>query len=246
MPAWKKFDVSEEELSSSPRLLLITNLSTDTTETQVRDFFSICGDVREIELARSDRKLNELEALVLFQTESAAKSADALDGMIINNRYITVKPYSQSGRGSGQLAVQREHSKYAEYLASGVLKAQDIDARYKVLHRVSDLTNSLYFWDQVIGVSSKAYQVADYLNLKHHVETAVTIATVVGEKALETGVGKKVQSAFETVKENITDLAVDTQAVLEEKRIQDANANQTVRMDSVDDLEDEAISLSLS
>ncbi|KAJ3056177.1 hypothetical protein HK097_007783 [Rhizophlyctis rosea] len=70
----------------------------------------------------------------------------------------------------------------------------------------------------------------------------MTVATSVGNRALETRIGKRVQATYGTVKENVIELALDTQDILEEKQ----QAASPLDMEPVDGLEqeDEAIDLS--
>jgi len=68
----------------------VTNVSPASTEKTVSDFFSFCGKISRLYLSRQN---DVVSAVVVFETESAAKTALLLTNALIGDRPITVAPY---------------------------------------------------------------------------------------------------------------------------------------------------------
>ncbi|KAJ9055412.1 Protein vip1 [Entomophthora muscae] len=78
--------------SSTPRLIKVTQLSPSTEEQVVQEFFRFCGKVVEFAIGKSEDEKSQ-EALVLFEKDSAAKTAIMLSNSLIGDRKIVVQPY---------------------------------------------------------------------------------------------------------------------------------------------------------
>lgn len=59
----------------TPNLVQVTNISKETTQETLRDFFAFCGKIKDFEL-ESDG--NQQKALILFESAKAAKTAELL------------------------------------------------------------------------------------------------------------------------------------------------------------------------
>jgi len=75
---------------------LVTNIAPAATEKTVTDFFSFCGKISRLSLRRAVAADGSHEAVVSFETESAAKTALLLTSALIIDRPIVVAPYVQS------------------------------------------------------------------------------------------------------------------------------------------------------
>lgn len=83
--------------TSTPRLVFVSQLSPNSEEQVVKDFFRFCGKIKEFEIVSSeDKKSNE--ALILFEKESAAKTALMLSNATIGDRLIVVEPYYKDNK----------------------------------------------------------------------------------------------------------------------------------------------------
>lgn len=145
-------------------LVIVSNISSQATEKIVKDFFLFCGNIKAFEMQNADDGQSKV-ALVLFERESAAKTAAVLSNALIVDSQITVKPYfttepgsspapsptaaslpEESDRAAGQPLRQEEKPKasiVAELLASGytisdqvVERAKEFDGKYHVTGRV--------------------------------------------------------------------------------------------------------------
>ncbi|TPX70021.1 hypothetical protein SpCBS45565_g01995 [Spizellomyces sp. 'palustris'] len=141
-----------------------------------------------------------------------------LSGMLINDKKITVHLLSEVPPGG----LAASHSKYAELLASGVLRAERIDERFGITDTASGIATRVQGLDERLGVTSTAQKVADLLKVKECVGMAVSAASSVGGKALKTSIGQRIHTAYESVKENVIEIAEDTMTVLEEKKRSEA------------------------
>jgi len=77
-------------LEDHSRAVLVTNVSPSSTEKTVSDFFSFCGKISRLYLSRQN---DVVSVVVVFETESAAKTALLLTNALIGDRPITVSPY---------------------------------------------------------------------------------------------------------------------------------------------------------
>jgi len=84
--------------------VLVSNISPSANEKTVSEFFSFCGKITNLKLTKYPNKGGE--AIVTFETESAAKTAQLLTNALIADRPITVGPY----HGDNQVPSQTERS----------------------------------------------------------------------------------------------------------------------------------------
>jgi len=73
------------------RAVFVTNISPNATEKTVSDFFSFCGRITRLSLRSAEGSAQE--AVVEFETDSAAKTALLLTNALIVDRPITVVPH---------------------------------------------------------------------------------------------------------------------------------------------------------
>jgi len=74
----------------TPNLVVVTNISWEVTEAQLREFFAFCGDIRQFQLSAGE---GTQKALIEFTRESAARTALLLTNATIGEKNITVTPY---------------------------------------------------------------------------------------------------------------------------------------------------------
>jgi hypothetical protein len=73
--------------------VLVTNISPSANEKTVSEFFSFCGKIVHIKLHVYPNKASE--AIIVFETEAAAKTAMLLTNALIADRPITVTQYRE-------------------------------------------------------------------------------------------------------------------------------------------------------
>jgi len=182
-------------MSEDTRAVFVTNISPNATEKTVSDFFSFCGRVTRLSLRSSDGGIQE--AVVVFETDSAAKTALLLTNALIVDRPITVVAHSAGAEAeaaastSGEAVItDRNHavpdsertktSVMASLIAAGYVlgtdtinKARDLDEKHMI---------SLQLKVGAEQIKAKANEIDKTLHIS---ETATAIKTGVVEKAKE-------------------------------------------------------------
>jgi RNA recognition motif-containing protein len=113
----------------------VEGISSQTTEKEVRDFFSFCGKISDISVKPTSNDASATKsATVTFEKETAAKTALLLDNTQLGPSQVTVKSTASLGDLSATskaeaAAAEREHDVdqedkprsriIAEYLAHG-------------------------------------------------------------------------------------------------------------------------------
>jgi len=208
------------------RAVFVSNISPNATEKTVSDFFSFCGRITRLSLKSVDGGSHE--AVVVFETDSAAKTALLLTNALIVDRPITVVPYvAKSDEPQApadavpQAAItERQHavpdaertktSVIASLVAAGyvlgsdtIQKARDIDEKHMI---------SLQLNVAAEQIKAKANEVDKAL---HITETAAAIKTGVVEKAKEVDeklhITEKVDAAVNAAKVQANALAAKAQ-----------------------------------
>lgn len=212
------------------RAVFVSNISPSATEKTVSDFFSFCGRITRLNL-RSGAEGSQ-EAVVVFETDSAAKTALLLTNALIVDRPITVVAHAPlegeleaSIPAEGSTYTERQHSVpdsertktsvVASMIASGYVlgadtigKARDLDEKHMI---------SLQLKVGAEQIKAKANEIDKQLHIS---ETATAIKTGVVEKAKEVdtkfGISVTVGAATEVAKAQATALVAK------------ANENETV------------------
>jgi len=157
----------------------VNNISAQTSEQQVRDFFSFCGKISNLSVKSTSNEADAPKAAtVTFEKDSAAKTALLLDNTQLGPSQVTVT----SGASLGELAgaagsstttgatasdpdsVDQEDKPRsriaAEYLAHGytlsdkaLQRALELDQQHGISSR---FTNALKSYDEKYKVSDKA------------------------------------------------------------------------------------------
>jgi len=220
------------------RAVFVSNISPNATEKTVSDFFSFCGRITRLNLRREATSADGAqEAVVVFETDSAAKTALLLTNALIVDRPITVVPYTPSPTELSSISGEErppeteenittrpqtvpdsERSKtsvVASLLAAGYVlgsdsigKARDLDEKHMI---------SLQIKVGAEQIKAKANEIDRQL---HITETATAIKTAAFEKAKEVDekyqITQKVGNAAEMAKQQVSAIATK------------ANENETV------------------
>jgi len=214
-------------MTEDTKAVFVANISPNATEKTVSDFFSFCGRITKLTLRREATGDGSQEAIVVFETDSAAKTALLLTNALIVDRPITVVPHVSSsvdteGGEVSQKEVPQEDitnrtftapdhersktSVVASMLAAGyvlgtdsVAKARDFDEKHMI---------SLQLKVGAEQVKAKANEIDKALHIS---ETANVIKTVTIEKAKEVDeklrISENVNRAADAVKQQASALA---------------------------------------
>ncbi|KAF9338352.1 hypothetical protein BGZ91_008911 [Linnemannia elongata] len=218
----------------TPNLIIVNNISEDASEKTVKDFFLFCGKILEFELQKEgDRQV----ALVLFERESAAKTACMLTNAMIVNSQISVKPYFEETTGDDHTAQENKPkvTVLAEILAAGytlqdqiIEKGLDIDAKYGLTSKIQAYVEAAKAQAKTLDEKYHVTAKATELDHKYHVQDRVHAAVGQGidysNQALQTAPGQKVAGVAVQVKEQIAAVHYEARRLADEKKSKAAAA----------------------
>ncbi|KAF9428317.1 hypothetical protein BGZ94_002789 [Podila epigama] len=220
----------------TPNLIYVSNISAAASERTVKDFFLFCGKIQEFELQKEgDRQV----ALVLFERESAAKTACMLTNAMIVDSQISVKPYfEEPGEASGDNVPQENKPKVtvlAEILAAGygiqdqiIEKGLEIDAKYGFVGRIQSYVEAAKAQAKTLDEKYHIAAKATELDHKYHVQDRVNAAVGTGldysNQALQSAPGQKVAGVAAQVKEQIAAVHYEARRLADEKKAKTTTA----------------------
>lgn len=206
----------------------VTNISPQTDEKQVRDFFSFCGKITSISVTPTSGEPDAPKsATVTFEKETAAKTALLLDNTQLGPSSVHVEAaHSLDEMAGGKAAsageAKDEHNHnleqedkprsriVAEYLAHGyvisdnaIQRAISLDRRHGFSQR---FTNVLSNFENKYHATDKARD----FNTNHGISDKATSAwrelNSYFEKALDTPTGKKVRDFYVQTDKQVRDI----------------------------------------
>merc|ERR1712029_1280840 len=139
----------------------VKNISSATSEKEIKDFFSFCGKISSIEVTKSGESQN---ATVTFEKETAAKTALLLDNTQLGATQVQVSSatgsndddgghFTQNTERDSDEITQEEKPRAriaAEYIAHGYVlgdqathKAKSVDQSYGVTQKANNLLTGL-------------------------------------------------------------------------------------------------------
>jgi len=133
MATFKKIDPAN--MAETANLVQVFNISPDSTEKKIVDFFQYCGDIVEYEIVPVE---NGFEALLLFDKASSVDTAVLLNNSRIDDRNIIVKKYDDAVKEAAAAAAdatttetpatdaQSGTKKIANFLAESMVQAEQI------------------------------------------------------------------------------------------------------------------------
>ncbi|KAG9326335.1 hypothetical protein KVV02_003686 [Mortierella alpina] len=226
----------------TPSLIHVSNISAAASEKTVKDFFLFCGRILEFELQKEgDRQV----ALVLFEKESAAKTACMLTNAMIVDSTITVKPYFEESAESEDHSAQENKPKVtilAEILAAGysltdniIEKGLEVDSKYgfynKIQAYVEAAKSQAKTLDEKYQVTAKATEIDHKYHVQDRVNAAVGQGIDYSTQALQTSPGQKVAGVASQVKEQIAAVHYEARRIADEKKAKAAHASTSTADD---------------
>ncbi|GAN08812.1 vip1 [Mucor ambiguus] len=144
MPAWT---IAIPETPSAT-YVIVKNISAQSSEKTVREFFLFCGKISEFELTMDDDGIHQV-ALIHFERESAAKTATLLSNALIDDCHIVATPYFESAAitASNTTTSAAEDKEVAENDANTT--AQEAKAKSRIVAEM--LANGYILQDQVVA-----------------------------------------------------------------------------------------------
>jgi len=203
-----------------PKAVFVSNISPSATEKTVSDFFSFCGRITHLTLRKTAIDPSGVqEAVVVFETDSAAKTALLLTNALIVDRPITVvsyfpsqievdasappvaeKPYNVPDSESTKTSVMASLLAAGYVLGSDAInKAKSVDEQHKISQQFK------------VGAEQIKIKANELDKTLHISETANTIKTGVVDKVKEVDeklhISEKVGAVATAAKQQATALA---------------------------------------
>ncbi|PWW73609.1 hypothetical protein C7212DRAFT_359356 [Tuber magnatum] len=224
----------------------VSNISHDTSQQEVRDFFSFCGKITNLALTPSNSDPNAtLSATVTYEREPAAKTALLLDGTKLGSNPVRVEAsHSIDELAQGHLAhgdADQDHTKssvqqedkpktaiLAEYLSHGYVigdsalqKGIEVDSKHGISNRfLSTLNSALHAVDSRVHATDTAKSVDNQYHVSDRALEARNTLTTYFERALGTPTGQKIRSFYEQGGKSLLDIHNEAKRLAELRKQQ--------------------------
>ncbi|KAG0639856.1 hypothetical protein HOY80DRAFT_57218 [Tuber brumale] len=229
----------------------VSNISHDTSQQQVRDFFSFCGKITNLVLTPSSSDPNAtLSATVTYEREPAAKTALLLDGTKLSSNPVHVEAtHSIDELAQGHLArgdADQDHPKdsvqqedkpktaiLAEYLSHGYVigdtalqKGIEVDSKHGISRRfLTTLNSALHAVDSRVHAADTAKSVDTQYHVSDRALEAKNTLTTYFEKALGTPTGQKIRTFHEQGGKSLLDIHNEAKRLAELRKQQNRRSS---------------------
>jgi RNA recognition motif-containing protein len=202
----------------------VENISTKTSEDEIKSFFSFCGKIQSISVKPSGNDAQS--ASVTFEKTAAAKTALLLDNTQLGPNSVQVSSAKSIDEIAGDKVASAEEAKdgdhhieqeqkprariFAEYLAHGYAisdKAIESALAADKQHGYSSkFTQALQNFDSKTQASQKAQAVDNKLGLTQKAYAGYSSLLSYFDKAANTPTGQKLRSFYETGNKTVMDV----------------------------------------
>lgn len=209
--------------SDAPTTCHVKNISSQTTENQVRDFFSFCGKISNLSISQDGETQS---AAVTFEKPTAAKTALLLDNTQLGPNLVhvssaaTLEEMSSQKAGEGSSTTQLPDSVdqedkprsriLAEYLAHGYTVSDKAIERAIALdnqHGMSSrFTQALKNFDAKYKATEKAQGLDSKYGVSEKAAAGWSSMNSYFEKAIGTPTGQKVRSFYADGQKQVLDV----------------------------------------
>lgn len=217
---------------STPNTVTVKNISAKTEDKEIRDFFAFCGKIEDLQVvAEGETK----SATVVFQKETAAKTALLLNNTQLGPSHISVTSSSESlqddahqekgnaERDSDEITQEEKPRSriLAEYLAHGYVigdaalqSAIELDHKHGVSARfLGTLTNL----DQKYHASDRAKTADQSYGITSRANSLLTGLSSYFEKAANTPTGKRVVDFYTKSQRQVQDIHTEARRLADLK-----------------------------
>jgi hypothetical protein len=186
---------------SSNRVKVI-GLSSSSTETSVREFFSFCGDIKLLHLYPSVNNADEQEAVILFESEAGSSTAILLDNAVVDGNRIKVEMFPESPisgaageKGGKRSPTGSETSRTSKGMMSDIMSegksmasdtwksAKEVDKKYEISDKMKGAATTV-----AGATASAAKSVDEKLHVRENASAAWS-ATKQGVSSLDNKLG---------------------------------------------------------
>ncbi|KAI9835024.1 MAG: hypothetical protein M1838_005403 [Thelocarpon superellum] len=230
----------------------VTNISSQTSEKEVRDFFSFCGKITSLSITPSSAEAGSaLSATVTFEKETAAKTALLLDNTQLGPSHVQVtgsKSIDQISATAGQSEESRDEHEIqqedkprsrivAEYLAHGYVlgdqalqHAIELDNKHGISQR---FTSALTNFDSKYHATDKARSVDASYGVTEKGTAAWRGLNSYFETALGTQTGQKVVDFYSQSEKQVRDIHAEARRLADLRKAEQGGATGPMGIHSV-------------
>jgi len=201
----------------------VKNISSKTSEQEVKDFFSFCGKINNVSVTPTSSDADSLKsATVTFEKETAAKTALLLDHTKLGDTVVEVSAAASIDQLAGDKAADKASGDdleqedkprsriVAEYLAHGYVLGDNVIERALALdqqHGISSrFTSALTSFDSKYKATDKAKGVDAKFGVSDKTATVFSSLTSYYEKALGTPTGQKLAKLYDQGNKQVIDV----------------------------------------
>jgi RNA recognition motif-containing protein len=201
----------------------VKGISSQTSEKEVRDFFSFCGKISSLSVTpESDAPSANQSATVTFEKETAAKTALLLDNTQLGAAQVSVsaaKSLDEAAGGKtahageeGEISQEdKPRSRiFAEYLAHGYVISDKVIERGLALDQQHGVSNrfmsALNNFDTKFGVSTKTKQMDQQYQVSAKAQQGWLGLTSYFDKAASTPTGQKLRAFYDQGQKQVLDV----------------------------------------
>jgi len=210
----------------------VKNISIQTGEKEVKDFFSFCGKITKLEITPAGETQ---DATVTFEKETAAKTALLLDNTQLGATHVQVTSAAGSSADEGAYTTQAERDSdditqeekprsriIAEYLAHGYVigdqaaqKAIDLDHKHGVSSRFLSTLQNI---DQKYHATDKAKGLDSTYGVSQKTNSILSGLTSYYEKATATPTGQKFVNFYTQTSRQVQDIHAEARRLADLKK----------------------------
>ncbi|EME41256.1 hypothetical protein DOTSEDRAFT_73614 [Dothistroma septosporum NZE10] len=202
----------------------VKGISSQTSEKEVRDFFSFCGKIQSLSVKSESSGADSTQsAAVTFEKETAAKTALLLDNTQLGPAQVHVSASQSLDQIAGDKAAGASGDEHdlaqedkprarvaAEMLAQGYTLSDQVIQRAIALdqqHGISNrFTSTLQQWDQKLKVTERAQQADKSYGISQRADAGWRGLNSYFEKALETPTGQKLRTFYDQGQKQVLDV----------------------------------------
>jgi len=223
----------------SPNTVHVKNISAQTSEKEIKEFFSFCGKITDIDV----KEVGETkEATVTFEKATAAKTALLLDHTQLGSTQVSVfsedttdetEHYTHNSDRDTDEITQEEKPRsriIAEYLAHGYVisdhaaqRAIDLDQKHGVSSRFLQTLQKL---DSKYKATDKARGVDQTYGVTPRVNSLLSGLTSYYEKAAGTPTGQKLVNFYTQTQRQVLDIHNEARRLADLKKKEAGGAEQ--------------------
>jgi hypothetical protein len=212
--------VVSDFLRMSSTTVNVEGIDHQTSDKEIRDFFSFCGKIKDITVNPGSGGDSTKSATVTFEKETAAKTALLLDNTQLGRAQVHVSSESKGTEqtSEGEKAEGEEFSQedkprsriLAEYLAHGYHISDQVIARGLALDQQHGISNrfmkALSDFDSKYKATERAQAVDDKYKVSDRAQSAWLGLNSYFDKAVNTPTGQRLRGFYEQGQKQVLDV----------------------------------------